>query len=61
VFEAMGGLTHITGEPDGEPMHAGYPVADNVGGLFGAVGMLAALWKHAPRTPARRARRSTCR
>lgn len=47
VFEAMGGLTHISGEPDGEPMHAGYPVADNVGGLFGAVGLLAALWRRA--------------
>jgi crotonobetainyl-CoA:carnitine CoA-transferase CaiB-like acyl-CoA transferase len=47
VFEAMGGLTHITGEAHGEPMHAGYPVADNVGGLFGAVGLLAALWRRA--------------
>ena len=47
VFEAMGGLTHLTGEADGEPMHAGYPVADNVGGLFGAVGVLAALWRRA--------------
>lgn len=47
VFEAMGGLTHITGEASGEPMHAGYPVADNVGGLFGAVGLLAALWRRA--------------
>lgn len=47
VFEAMGGLTHITGEAEGEPMHAGYPVADNVGGLFGAIGLLAALWRRA--------------
>jgi crotonobetainyl-CoA:carnitine CoA-transferase CaiB-like acyl-CoA transferase len=43
VFEAMGGLTHVTGEPDGEPMHSGYPLADNVGGLFGALGVMAAL------------------
>ena len=50
VFEAMGGLTHLTGEPDGQPMHAGYPVADNVGGLFGAVGVLAALL-HRARNP----------
>ncbi len=47
MFEAMGGLTHITGEATGEPMHAGYPLADNIGGLFGAVGVLAALWKRA--------------
>lgn len=53
VFEAMGGLTHLTGQADGEPMHAGYPVADNVGGLFGAVGVLAALWRRArdPQAP----------
>ena len=43
LFEAMGGLTYITGEPDGEPMHSGYPVGDSIGGLFGAIGVLAAL------------------
>lgn len=47
IFEAMGGLAHITGEPDGEPMHAGYPIGDAVGGLFGALGVLAACWKRA--------------
>jgi crotonobetainyl-CoA:carnitine CoA-transferase CaiB-like acyl-CoA transferase len=47
VFEAMAGLTYITGEPDGEPMHAGYPLGDAMGGLFGAIGVLAALWKRA--------------
>ncbi len=43
LFEAMGGLTYITGEPDGEPMHSGYPVGDAIGGLFGAIGVLTAL------------------
>jgi crotonobetainyl-CoA:carnitine CoA-transferase CaiB-like acyl-CoA transferase len=47
VFEAMAGLTYITGEPDGEPMHAGYPIGDALGGLFGAIGILAACWKRA--------------
>ena len=47
IFEAMGGLTYITGEPDGEPMHPGYPIGDAIGGLFGTVGVLAALWKRA--------------
>ena len=47
VFEAMAGLTYITGEPDGEPMHNGYPMGDAIGGMFGAVGVLAALWKRA--------------
>jgi crotonobetainyl-CoA:carnitine CoA-transferase CaiB-like acyl-CoA transferase len=46
-FEAMAGLTYISGEPDGEPMHNGYPMGDAVGGLFGAIGVLAALWKRA--------------
>jgi crotonobetainyl-CoA:carnitine CoA-transferase CaiB-like acyl-CoA transferase len=43
----MGGLTYITGEADGEPTHPGYPIGDSIGGLFGAVGVLAALWKRA--------------
>jgi len=47
IFEAMGGLTYITGEADGEPMHPGYPVGDAIGGVFGALGVLAALWKRA--------------
>ncbi|WP_076861027.1 CaiB/BaiF CoA transferase family protein [Bradyrhizobium mercantei] len=51
VFEAMAGLTYITGETDGQPMHAGYPIGDAVGGLFGAIGVLAACWKRA-RDPA---------
>ena len=47
IFEAMGGLTYITGEADGQPMHPGYPIGDSIGGLFGALGILAALWKRA--------------
>lgn len=47
IFEAMGGLANITGEADGEPMHAGYPIGDGVGGLYGALGILAACWKRA--------------
>jgi crotonobetainyl-CoA:carnitine CoA-transferase CaiB-like acyl-CoA transferase len=31
IFEAMGGLTYITGDAHGEPMHAGYPIGDAVG------------------------------
>ncbi|OWT66456.1 CoA transferase [Candidimonas nitroreducens] len=47
TFEAMGGLTYITGEADGTPMHTGYPIGDAIGGLFGALGVLAALLKRA--------------
>ncbi|MDO8278706.1 MAG: CoA transferase [Burkholderiaceae bacterium] len=47
VFEAMSGATYITGEPDGKPMHMGFHIADAVGGLFGALGIMSALWKRA--------------
>lgn len=53
IFEAMGGLTYISGEADGSPMHAGYPIGDSIGGLFGALGVMTALWKRArdPQAP----------
>ncbi len=47
IFEAMGGLTYITGEANGEPTHPGYPIGDAIGGVFGALGVLAAMWKRA--------------
>jgi len=47
IFEAMGGMTYITGEPDGAPMHVGYPIGDSIGGLFGALGVMASLWRQA--------------
>ncbi len=47
IFEAMGGMTYITGEADGQPMHCGYPIGDAIGGLFGALGIMTALWKRA--------------
>jgi crotonobetainyl-CoA:carnitine CoA-transferase CaiB-like acyl-CoA transferase len=43
VFEAMSGFTQICGEAGGPPLHLGYPISDAVGGLFGALGLLAAL------------------
>ncbi|MGD9946193.1 MAG: CaiB/BaiF CoA transferase family protein [Burkholderiaceae bacterium] len=45
VFEAMSGLTYITGHSDREPLHMAYPLADPIGGVFGAAGVLAALWR----------------
>ena len=45
VFEAMSGFTHLCGEADRDPVHLGYPISDPVGGLFGAIGILAALYK----------------
>lgn len=43
----MGGLAYISGEADGKPMHAGYPIGDSIGGLSGALGVMTALCKRA--------------
>ncbi|MDF2366707.1 CaiB/BaiF CoA-transferase family protein [Sneathiella sp.] len=45
IFEAMGGLTHITGDVDRPPVHTGYPISDAFGGVFGAMSILAAVHK----------------
>ncbi|TMH87163.1 MAG: CoA transferase [Betaproteobacteria bacterium] len=45
VFEAMSGFTRMCGEVGGTPLHLGYPISDAIGGLFGAVGVLAALYR----------------
>jgi crotonobetainyl-CoA:carnitine CoA-transferase CaiB-like acyl-CoA transferase len=45
VFEAMSGFTRMCGEEGGTPLHLGYPISDAIGGLFGAVGVLADLYR----------------
>lgn len=45
IFEAMSGFTRMCGEEGGSPLHLGYPISDAIGGLFGAVGVLAALYR----------------
>jgi crotonobetainyl-CoA:carnitine CoA-transferase CaiB-like acyl-CoA transferase len=45
VFEAMSGLTRMCGEEGGTPLHLGYPISDPIGGLFGAIGILAELYR----------------
>ncbi len=42
VVQMMGGLAYMTGRP-GDPLRAGSSVNDIMGGLFGAIGVLAAL------------------
>ena len=44
LFEAYSGLTYITGERDGPPLHPGYPIGDPIAGIFGAFGVLTALY-----------------
>jgi len=41
--EAMSGLAHLTGYPDGSPMHPGFPAADSTTGVMGALGVMLAL------------------
>ncbi len=43
VAQGMGGGMSITGEEGGRPMRAGIPIGDLSGGMFGAMGVLAAL------------------
>jgi formyl-CoA transferase len=43
VAQAMSGLMNVTGEPEGPPDKAGFPVTDLGTGLFGAYGILCAL------------------
>lgn len=43
LIQAMGGVMSLTGEPDGPPQKVGIPVADVFAGLYGCIGVLAAL------------------
>lgn len=46
VVQMMGGLAYMTGRP-GDPLRAGSSVNDSMGGMFGAIGALAALMQRA--------------
>jgi crotonobetainyl-CoA:carnitine CoA-transferase CaiB-like acyl-CoA transferase len=43
LIQAMGGVMSLTGEPDGLPQKVGVPLADVFAGLYGCIGILAAL------------------
>ena len=47
VAQAMGGLMHMTGEADGRPNRVGVPIVDMSTGLYGTIGVLAALTERA--------------
>lgn len=44
VGETLSGLLYLTGYPDRPPVHAPFPLADMVSGLFGALGVMLALY-----------------
>lgn len=43
MIQALGGIMHLTGEPDGEPQKVGVAIADITAGLYCAIGILSAL------------------
>ena len=43
LVQAMGGVMSLTGDPDGMPQKVGIPIADVYAGLYGCIGILAAL------------------
>ncbi|MCI9587337.1 MAG: CoA transferase [Oscillospiraceae bacterium] len=43
IAQAMSGIMYVTGERGGEPVKVGYPITDIGGGMYGAIGVLAAL------------------
>jgi crotonobetainyl-CoA:carnitine CoA-transferase CaiB-like acyl-CoA transferase len=43
LVQAMGGVMSLTGAPDGTPQKVGIPVADLFAGLYGCIGILAAV------------------
>src|SRR4051794_22646746 len=47
IAQGEAGLMSLTGDPDGEPMKVGVPIADLLAGMYGAYGVLAALHERA--------------
>lgn len=45
IAQGMGGLMHVTGEPDGPPTSVGQPICDLGTGMWGVQGILAALYQ----------------
>ena len=45
VAQGMGGIMHVTGEPDGPPTSVGLPICDLGTGMWAAQGILAALYE----------------
>ena len=56
IGEAIGGIRHLTGHPpevsDLPSVRTGVSLGDSVAGLYGAIGLLAALWERRANPPA---------
>ena len=48
IVQGVSGVMSVTGDPAGDPMRVGYPVADTVGGLTAAFAIAAALARPKP-------------
>jgi crotonobetainyl-CoA:carnitine CoA-transferase CaiB-like acyl-CoA transferase len=42
IAQGMGGIMHVTGEPDGPPISVGLPICDLGTGMWAVQGILAA-------------------
>src|SRR5262245_25929492 len=45
IAQGMGGIMHVTGEPEGPPTSVGLPICDLGTGMWGVQGILAALYQ----------------
>ncbi len=45
VVQGVGGIMSVTGEPGGPPIKPGVSLGDITGGLYGVIGILAAVWE----------------
>jgi crotonobetainyl-CoA:carnitine CoA-transferase CaiB-like acyl-CoA transferase len=45
IAQGMGGIVHVTGEPDGPPTSVGLPICDLGTGMWAVQGILAALYE----------------
>ncbi len=52
IAEAYSGFTALCGTSDRPPMHIGYPIADGITGMFGAIGILIACFRQKTRKDA---------
>ncbi|MED5579965.1 MAG: CoA transferase [Nitrospinota bacterium] len=43
ILQSISGMMSITGQPEGEPMQVGAPIADSIAGMFAAYSILGAL------------------